>query len=177
MAGTYRTGPRYRFNSSAEFGGTWRVIRRRVGLALDSNLFREDINRAEHEKLSLFFFTVSTHLSVLQSSLHPSCIMDDSINNNAPSSPKLQHRKTGLFDDQEATPEPRSPTIYHPVVSLMVHSNTMRDCYQIQSILSQCQVNSKMNNDEPFVCRTARKYHAVCLANESNLEFGKDSCA
>ena len=73
----------------------------------------------------------------------------------------------------------RSQTVYSPLVSSMVQSNTLRDCHQIQSMLTQCQMDSaayssntaNRNNDssnisEPFVCRTAKKYHAMCLSGE-----------
>ena len=70
----------------------------------------------------------------------------------------------------------RSQTVYSPLVSSMVQSNTLRDCHQIQSMLTQCQLDSaayssttNRNSDsisEPFVCRTAKKYHAMCLSGE-----------
>ena len=72
----------------------------------------------------------------------------------------------------------RSQTVYSPLVSSMVQSNTLRDCHQIQSMLTQCQMDSAAysgaknrtngndNSNEPFVCRTAKKYHAMCLSGE-----------
>jgi hypothetical protein len=70
----------------------------------------------------------------------------------------------------------RSQTVYSPLVSSMVQSNTLRDCHQIQSMLTQCQLDSAAyssttnhngdSSSEPFVCRTAKKYHAMCLSGE-----------
>ena len=73
----------------------------------------------------------------------------------------------------------RSQTVYSPLVSSMVQSNTLRDCHQIQSMLTQCQLdsaayssrtttnrNGDSSSSEPFVCRTAKKYHAMCLSGE-----------
>jgi hypothetical protein len=63
----------------------------------------------------------------------------------------------------------RSQTIYSPLVSSMVQSNTLRDCHQIHSMFLQCQRDSATNKNagsEPFVCRTAKKYHAMCLSGE-----------
>lgn len=46
----------------------------------------------------------------------------------------------------------------------MVQANPMRDCHQIQRMMSQCQMN--ILDDEPFLCRTAKKYYAMCLSGE-----------
>jgi len=61
----------------------------------------------------------------------------------------------------------RQQTVYHPVVSLMVQQNTMRDCHQIKDMYAECtSFYSKPGAEEPFVCRTAKKYHAQCLQEE-----------
>jgi len=65
----------------------------------------------------------------------------------------------------------RQRTVYHPVVSLMVQQNTLRDCYQIRDLYTQCTSlyaasSSDSTADEPFVCRTAKRYHAQCLSGE-----------
>jgi hypothetical protein len=90
-----------------------------------------------------------------------------------PSSPSSVPRGSiGVMDERTASlPIPlarRAKTVYHPIVSLMVESNTMRDCSQIQSMVSECHQLSNSNHEqqEPFVCRTAKKYHAMCLSGE-----------
>jgi hypothetical protein len=91
-----------------------------------------------------------------------------------PSSPSsIPRGSIGAMDHGPSPPIPlarRAKTVYHPIVSLMVESNTMRDCSQIQSMVSECHQlsNSASNNDlqEPFVCRTAKRYHAMCLSGE-----------
>jgi hypothetical protein len=54
----------------------------------------------------------------------------------------------------------RPPTVYHPLVSSMVSSNTMKDCHQVKDMHFQCIVSSAA--DESYVCRTAKRYHAAC---------------
>lgn len=60
----------------------------------------------------------------------------------------------------------RSNTVYHPIASLMINSNTLRDCYQIRDFHLQCQQNRSMGGgieeEEPFVCGIAEKYYAMC---------------
>lgn len=70
-------------------------------------------------------------------------------------------------------PRRGSRIVYSPLVNSMVRSNTMRDCHQVQSMFLQCQMDSTSrgdhmdnNSNEPFVCRTAKKYHAMCLSGE-----------
>jgi hypothetical protein len=92
----------------------------------------------------------------------------------------IMHRKQAgsftLKEDYVASTEPNivrrgTRTVYPPLVSSMVRSNTMRDCNQIQLMFLQCQVDSSSRDDssditEPFVCRTAKKYHEMCLSGE-----------
>jgi hypothetical protein len=97
------------------------------------------------------------------------------------SSPSITQRKrksscaTTTDESQSAPTEPaptfirRSQTVYSPLVSSMVESNTLRDCHQIKSMVLQCQresVNYNGTSSEPFVCRTAKKYYAMCLSGE-----------
>lgn len=88
--------------------------------------------------------------------------------------PELIRRSISSNGNSEESPGQmrRAKTVYPPVVSLMVESNTMRNCHQIQSMVSECQqqmTNSNGGNTgEPFVCRTAKKYHAMCLSGERN---------
>jgi hypothetical protein len=93
-----------------------------------------------------------------------------------PSSPSIAPRPIGGMDNiADAVASPplvvrRAKTAYHPIVSLMVESNTMRNCSQIQSMVSECHQMSNSSaaavDAEPFVCRTAKKYHAMCLTGE-----------
>ena len=86
-----------------------------------------------------------------------------------PSSPSMPHSKTATSDDTSIMQRQR--TVYHPVVSLMVQQNTLRDCYQIRDLYTQCTSlyaasSLDTTTDEPFVCRTAKRYHAQCLSGE-----------
>jgi hypothetical protein len=65
----------------------------------------------------------------------------------------------------------RSGTVYHPVASLMLNSNTLRDCYQISDFYTQCLQNRSIvggGEEEPFICGVAEKYHAICQNNEKS---------
>lgn len=74
-----------------------------------------------------------------------------------PSSPGKPH----------AAPPQRQQTLYHPVVSMMVSGGTMRDCYQVKELYNQCtSFYDHAADGEPFVCRTAKQYHAQCLNGE-----------
>jgi hypothetical protein len=103
---------------------------------------------------------------------------------SSPSLSKFRKRSdsVGAASEDESTsagsvPMRRSQTIYSPIVSSMIQSNSLRDCQQIQSMMLQCQMDSTTYNNtsrgstntgsgEPFVCRTAKKYHAMCLSGE-----------
>ena len=78
-----------------------------------------------------------------------------------------------VHDDTTSISRRGSRIVYPPLVSSMVRSNTMRDCHQIQAMFLQCQMDSISRNEnggdtknEPFVCRTAKKYHEMCLSRE-----------
>lgn len=103
---------------------------------------------------------------------------------SSPSMSKFRKRSdsvgtAGTTEDECAVPIQRSKTIYSPLVSSMIQSNSLRDCQQIHSMMMQCQMDSTSYNNsnrgnsnttgsssEPFVCRTAKKYHAMCLSGE-----------
>jgi hypothetical protein len=117
-----------------------------------------------------------------QQRLH-STMDSPSITNTTPlSSPAAMYRKrAGSFalKEDSSNSEPiveeqrrSSRIVYSPLVNSMVRSNTMRDCHQVHSMFLQCQMDSTSradhmdNSSEPFVCRTAKKYHAMCLSGE-----------
>ena len=59
----------------------------------------------------------------------------------------------------------RSRTNFSPMYSAMLSANTMRDCSQVQAMMTQCLQNhaSNKNNDQPpFVCQTAELYYQKC---------------
>mmetsp|Transcript_8661 Transcript_8661/g.16651 ORF Transcript_8661/g.16651 Transcript_8661/m.16651 type:complete len:96 (-) Transcript_8661:208-495(-) len=53
----------------------------------------------------------------------------------------------------------RSMTVYHPVVSSMLFSNTLRDCSQVKDMLRHCMDNDGENS---FMCQTATRYASFC---------------
>ena len=55
----------------------------------------------------------------------------------------------------------RHATVYHPVVSSMLLANNMRDCVEVKDMYNQCMTTGK--EDPSFMCRTAERYHDMCL--------------
>lgn len=55
----------------------------------------------------------------------------------------------------------RSKTVYHPVVSSMIFSNTLRDCSQVDDMIRHC-MNHANGGENSFVCETAKRYQALC---------------
>ncbi|CAB9515979.1 expressed unknown protein [Seminavis robusta] len=59
----------------------------------------------------------------------------------------------------------RSRTHFSPMYSAMLSANTMRDCSQVQAMMTQCLQNHQANRKESetsFVCQTAEQYFHKC---------------
>eukprot|EP00529_Nitzschia_sp_RCC80_P040336 CAMPEP_0113503908 /NCGR_PEP_ID=MMETSP0014_2-20120614/34431_1 /TAXON_ID=2857 /ORGANISM="Nitzschia sp." /LENGTH=86 /DNA_ID=CAMNT_0000398979 /DNA_START=77 /DNA_END=337 /DNA_ORIENTATION=- /assembly_acc=CAM_ASM_000159 len=48
---------------------------------------------------------------------------------------------------------------HHPVVHSMISSNLLKDCNEIQDMVSQCM---DTKDTDSFMCRTAHKYMSGC---------------
>jgi hypothetical protein len=61
----------------------------------------------------------------------------------------------------------RHETVYHPVISSMVQQpNIMKNCTQVLDMHSRCEAlrrSTQYESEETFVCRTAQRYHDLCL--------------
>jgi hypothetical protein len=56
-------------------------------------------------------------------------------------------------------------TALNPVYSAMLRSNTMRDCYQVQDMMTQCMQHQRDNDS--FVCQTAEQYYWKCAKSQA----------
>lgn len=82
----------------------------------------------------------------------------------------LSHNWTQEVETIMTTPEAksvqRSRTVYHPVVSSMVEQNTLKTCLEVKELFESCQSLLQAGADEPFICRTAKKYHETCISQK-----------
>jgi hypothetical protein len=80
-----------------------------------------------------------------------------------PASPKTCHpRSAGARRTMSAS--------YHPVVSSMVYSNTLRDCTQVHDMLRYCMDH---DGEGGFMCDTAQRYQAFCTNSTSGGSSSK----
>ena len=62
----------------------------------------------------------------------------------------------------------RSTTGYNPVYLAMLSANTMRDCSQVQAMMTQClQSFNDGKEDHPFMCQTAEQYYLKCSKGQA----------
>jgi hypothetical protein len=63
-----------------------------------------------------------------------------------------------------ASPQTRRPVTTidrNPVVAAMITSNTLRDCRQVEEMVSKCVKGS----EKSFLCQTAQRYFTTCKTN------------
>jgi len=71
------------------------------------------------------------------------------------------NRSLGIRHQQRLSAQARYS--YHPAVTSVVHSNTLRDCVQVRDMLSHCVGHHTEDENDSFVCRTAQRYNDFCV--------------
>jgi len=85
--------------------------------------------------------------------------------------PDRRHRSNSVSSIESTTSE-QGPTTtkmvarktqYNPLFASMLNTNTLRNCNEVQAMMTQCLQHKYKNQDDvSFVCHTAEKYMSKC---------------
>ena len=109
------------------------------------------------------YSSTSSHLSSRSSDGNNSLIFENTMDKQEPASSSTTNMSTSnnvAVDYSLTSPiHSRRTTNHSAVVQAMITSNNLRNCQEVQEMVSQC-TNNKDN--ESFVCKTALRYHGGC---------------